>query len=83
MLLSSLYNKTFLHPLPPRRRPINGVANVLSFQTQILEFPWPDIQQYEVDEEGMSFNFEYTKPGRKPRWVKIFTAYVSTPVVPV
>ena len=43
----------------------------------MLDFPWASIEQYEVDDEGMSFNFEYTREGRKSRWVKIFSSYVS------
>jgi len=27
----------------------------------------------------MTFNFEYRREGRKPRWVRIFTPYVSPP----
>ena len=43
----------------------------------MIEFNWKDVKSYEVDEEGMSFNFEYNRPGKKPRLVKIFTPYVS------
>ena len=43
----------------------------------MIEFAWKDVKSYEVDEEGMSFNFEYDRPGKKPRLVKIFTPYVS------
>jgi hypothetical protein len=43
----------------------------------VIEFAWKDVKSYEVDEEGMSFNFEYDRPGKKPRVVKIFTPYVS------
>ena len=46
-------------------------------QSQIIEFQWADIRQWEADEEGMSFNFEYVRTGKKPRWVKVFTSYVS------
>ena len=49
----------------------------ISFQAQVIEFAWKDVKSYEVDEEGMSFNFEYNRPGKKPRLVKIFTPYVS------
>lgn len=47
-------------------------------QSQIIEFQWSDIKQWEADEEGMSFNFEYVRTGKKPRWVKVFSSYVST-----
>jgi sorting nexin-27 len=47
------------------------------FQSQVIEFLWPDIEQYEIDEEGTSFDFAYKREGKKPRWVKIFTSYVS------
>ncbi|XP_025076754.1 sorting nexin-27-like [Pomacea canaliculata] len=44
-------------------------------EVQVIEFAWKDVKSYEVDEEGMSFNFEYDRPGKKPRLVKIFTQY--------
>ncbi|GFO24558.1 sorting nexin-27 [Plakobranchus ocellatus] len=44
-------------------------------ESQVIEFNWKDVKSYEVDEEGMSFNFEYNRPGKKPRLVKIFTPY--------
>ena len=50
---------------------------IFVMQSQVIEFPWDIIQQYEADDEGMSFNFEYIRQGRKPRWVKIYTQYVS------
>ena len=46
-------------------------------QAQVIDFAWKDVRSYDVDEEGMSFNFEYNRPGRKPRTVKILTNYVS------
>ncbi|XP_076465552.1 sorting nexin-27-like [Babylonia areolata] len=44
-------------------------------ETQVIEFAWKDVKSYEVDEEGMSFSFEYDRPGKKPRIVKILTPY--------
>ncbi|XP_070204993.1 sorting nexin-27-like [Littorina saxatilis] len=44
-------------------------------EAQVIEFAWKDVKSYEIDEEGMSFNFEYDRPGKKPRIVKIFTPY--------
>jgi len=46
-------------------------------QSQVIEFAWDDIIQFEVDSDQMTFNFEYRREGRKPRWVRIFTPYVS------
>ncbi|KAK2182525.1 hypothetical protein NP493_352g06007 [Ridgeia piscesae] len=46
-----------------------------SLESQVIEFPWTGIQQYETDDEGMSFNFEFIRTGKKPRWVKIFSSY--------
>ena len=46
-------------------------------QSQVIEFAWDDILQFEVDNDQMTFNFEYRREGRKPRWVRIFTPYVS------
>ena len=50
----------------------------LSFQSQVIEFQWKDIQGYDIEEEGMVFQFEYNRPGKKPRIVQILTQYVST-----
>ncbi|ELU05983.1 hypothetical protein CAPTEDRAFT_130010 [Capitella teleta] len=44
-----------------------------TLESQVIEFEWADIEQYEVDEE--SFNFAYKRDGKKARWVKIFTNY--------
>ncbi|XP_076443593.1 sorting nexin-27-like [Babylonia areolata] len=44
-------------------------------EAQVIEFSWKDVKSYEVDEEKMSFNFEYDRPGKNPRIVKIFTPY--------
>lgn len=35
------------------------------------------MQRWDTDEEGMAFCFEYARGEKKPRWVKIFTPYVS------
>ncbi|XP_034230063.1 sorting nexin-27 [Thrips palmi] len=44
-------------------------------ESQVVEFLWPDIKEWEVDEETMAFCFQYQRPDKKPRWVKIFTPY--------
>ena len=44
----------------------------------MIEFQWKDIQGYDIEEEGMVFQFEYNRPGKKPRIVQILTQYVST-----
>lgn len=49
----------------------------LLFQSQVVEFLWPDIKEWEVDEETMAFCFQYQRPDKNPRWVKIFTPHVS------
>lgn len=48
------------------------------FQAKLIEFQWSDIQSYEIDRESSSFNFEFLREGRKPRWIRIFTPYVRT-----
>lgn len=35
------------------------------------------MKRWDTDEEGMAFCFEYVRGEKKPRWVKIFTPYVS------
>lgn len=38
------------------------------------------MKRWDTDEEGMAFCFEYVRGEKKPRWVKIFTPYVSPDV---
>jgi hypothetical protein len=47
------------------------------FQSQVVEFAWTSIKEWEVDDEAMAFCFQYQRPEKNPRWVKIFTPYVS------
>ena len=46
-------------------------------QNQVIAFEWAEMQRWDTDEEGMAFCFEYARGEKKPRWVKIFTPYVS------
>ncbi|XP_071964233.1 sorting nexin-27-like [Antedon mediterranea] len=44
-------------------------------EEQVPTFKWDEIKQFENDEEGMAFLFEYEKKGKKPRWVRVHTQY--------
>uniref|UniRef100_U3JXG7 Uncharacterized protein n=1 Tax=Ficedula albicollis TaxID=59894 RepID=U3JXG7_FICAL len=46
-------------------------------ENQVIAFEWEEMQRWDTDEEGMAFCFEYARAEKKPRWVKIFTPYVS------
>nr|XP_042901715.1 sorting nexin-27 [Parasteatoda tepidariorum] len=46
-----------------------------TLESQIIDFNWETIKEWEVDDEGMSFTFKYAPPDKKPRFVKIFTPY--------
>ncbi|XP_022095946.1 sorting nexin-27-like isoform X2 [Acanthaster planci] len=46
-----------------------------TLEEQVPSFQWGEIQQYETDDEGMAFCFEYAKEGKRPRWVRIYTKY--------
>lgn len=49
-----------------------------TLESQVVEFQWKTINRWEVDEEGMAFCFQYTRQdNRPPRWLKVFTPYVS------
>lgn len=50
---------------------------VVVLQNQVIAFDWAEMQRWDTDEEGMAFCFEYARGEKKPRWVKIFTPYVS------
>ncbi len=47
-----------------------------TLESQIIPFAWSKIIQWDVDDEGMAFAFQYERPDKAPRWVKIFTTYV-------
>lgn len=49
-------------------------------QNQVIAFEWEEMKRWDTDEEGMAFCFEYVRGEKKPRWVKIFTPYVSPEV---
>ncbi|KAH3837578.1 hypothetical protein DPMN_110973 [Dreissena polymorpha] len=44
-------------------------------ETQVIEFQWKEMLEFDVEEEGMVFNFTYNRPGKKPRVVQILTPY--------
>ncbi|RWS23388.1 Sorting nexin-27-like protein [Leptotrombidium deliense] len=46
-------------------------------ESQIIEFSWSHIKSWEIDEEGLCFAFQYNRPDKKPRLIKIHTPYVS------
>ena len=48
-----------------------------TLENQIIEFDWDHISGWEADEDGMAFQFEYARPDKKPRTVRIHTPYVS------
>lgn len=49
-----------------------------TLESQVIEFQWNTIAQWESDDEGMAFCFQYTRTDRPPRWLKVFTPYVSS-----
>ena len=49
---------------------------VFLFKDQEHTFNWEDLTNWEADNEAMAFCFEYSKGGKKPRWVKIYSQYV-------
>lgn len=46
-----------------------------ALESQVVEFAWASIKEWEVDDEAMAFCFQYQRPEKNPRWVKIFTPY--------
>ena len=41
----------------------------------MIRFDWDELRNWEVDDEGLCFVFQYSKPERKPRTVRIHTPY--------
>lgn len=58
-------------------RKVGDAETVVLLQNQVIVFDWAEMQRWDTDEEGMAFCFEYARGEKKPRWVKIFTPYVS------
>lgn len=48
-----------------------------SMEAQMVELTWESITRWESDEESMSFCFQYNRPDKPARWVKVYTPYVS------
>lgn len=49
-----------------------------TLEAQTVELKWETISRWESDEESMAFCFQYSRSDQKPpRWVKVFTPYVS------
>jgi len=44
-------------------------------EDQVIEFSWETITTFEVDEEGMSFMFQYRRAGKPDRWVRIYSHF--------
>jgi len=40
-------------------------------------FTWDMISNYEADLEEQAFTFQFNREGKEPRWVKIFSPFVS------
>lgn len=47
-----------------------------ALEAQSVELTWDSITQWESDDEAMAFNFQYSRPDKSPRWIKVFTPYV-------
>ncbi|KAI8124355.1 hypothetical protein FF38_08930 [Lucilia cuprina] len=46
-----------------------------SLEAQMVELTWDSITRWESDEESMSFCFQYNRPDKPARWVKVYTPY--------
>jgi len=44
-------------------------------ENQVIEFAWDTITAFELEEEGMSFMFQYKRQGKPDRWVRIYSHY--------
>lgn len=48
-----------------------------TLESQTVELKWETIERWESDEEEMAFCFQYSRPDKPLRWVKMQTPYVS------
>lgn len=46
-----------------------------SVEDQVIEFSWDTITTFELEEEGMSFMFQYRRAGKPDRWVRIYSHF--------
>jgi hypothetical protein len=46
-------------------------------EAQTVELEWDTVTRWESDEESMAFCFQYNRTDKAPRWVKVYTPYVS------
>lgn len=49
-----------------------------TLESQVVQLQWDCIRQWEADDEAMAFCLRYNRPDKTPKWLKIFTPYVST-----
>lgn len=47
-----------------------------TMESQTVELKWDTIERWESDEEEMAFCFQYSRPDKPLRWVKMQTPYV-------
>lgn len=48
-----------------------------TLESQVVQLQWDCIRQWEADDEAMAFCLKYNRPDKTPKWLKIFTPYVS------
>lgn len=46
-------------------------------ESQEHTFTWDMVSNYEADLEEQAFTFQYTKEGKEPRWVRVYSPHVS------
>ena len=64
------------------RKTLTLYRYVLSlFQDLTHTFAYEDFVHWDEDEEGMAFYFQYSRPGKKPRSVRIMSPFVSISVL--
>lgn len=48
-----------------------------TLEAQTVELGWDTATRWESDDEAMAFCFQYSRNDKPPRWVKVYTPYVS------
>ena len=51
------------------------IWTVSPIQDQVIEFNWTEIENWQINEEQMCFQFVFKRPPKKPRLVKVLTPY--------
>jgi len=63
--------------ISPKSLRLKACTTEGALESQEHTFTWDMISNYEADLEEQAFTFQFNREGKEPRWVKIFSPFVS------